>query len=206
MALDNYANLKQAIEDWTHRNDIDLHAEDCITLAEQYFYTGDEPLRVSELETVDTASISTQSSALPTGFIEFRDVRISYDGTNFAKMVFKDAPDLPLYTTSGRPVYYTVGNTFYLDRTPDQAYTVSRRYFARPTALSDAAPTNTILTNYPSIYLWGGMAAAFSYAREEELFAYYGERLRQAIKQANQAYKLKQLGTQPSITIQGDIP
>lgn len=205
MALDNFANLKQSIETWTHRNDIDLLAEDCIVLCEQYLYAGDLPLKVGELETVDTVSINAQSSALPTGLIEFRDVRIQYDGTYF-QLTAMPPTELPEHAESGRPAYYTVGGTFYLDREPDQAYTVKRRYYARPTALSDVNPTNAILTAYPHLYLWGCMAAAFSYAREEELMQVYGERLRQSILDANQAYMTRSMGAMPTIRIRGNIP
>ena len=205
MALDNYSNLVEALESWSHRNDIDLYADDCITLCEQEMYNSDLPLMVKELEGKYTAAVSAQEVSLPVGLIKFRDVRILIDG-EYHQMRFVPPADLPEYSTSGTPVYYTVSSSLAFDRTPDQEYTIKARYYAKPTGLSSSNTTNTILTNYPHIYLWGCVSAAFFYAGEEEKALLWGDRFKQAVVGANAATQSVQLGANPTMRVEGWMP
>jgi hypothetical protein len=43
---------------------------------------------------------------------------------------------------------------------PAGVYTIEIDYYAKVVALSDAAPTNTMLTNNPDVYLYGALMEA----------------------------------------------
>jgi hypothetical protein len=205
MALDNYANLKEAIETWSHRYDISLHADDCVTLAEQWMYKGLTPLMTPENMTTDTTVVTTQDSALPSGLIQFTDIRISVDG-EYHRMKFKPISDLPLCSTDGTPIYYTVSGTLSFDRTPDKSYTLRRVYYSAPTALSDDNPVNSMLTNYPHIYLAGAVASALTYAKEDDLAAQWEAKFTTAVMHANARAQNTQLGANPEVSHWGCIP
>jgi len=71
--------------------------------------------------------------------------------------------------STGRPNFFTiVGNEIQLDRVPDSEYTLEIQYYRKATPLSDSNQTNDILTNHPSIYLFGALVALFSYSLDIE--------------------------------------
>ena len=168
MALDTFANLKTAVRNWTRRNDIDEFIVDVIDICETEIYANPvEPLAVRELETRATAVASTSSRfiELPTGYLAMRRLQIT---TTFRSNVEQRAPSaLVIRTGSGRPRYCSISSQIEFDRQPDSAYALEMFYYKRPTVLSDANTTNTVLTNYPNIYLHGCAWAAYDFAGEE---------------------------------------
>jgi hypothetical protein len=69
---------------------------------------------------------------------------------------------------NGQPVVYTiVGDAIQLGPTPDAVYTVSLDYYQRFAALS-TTPTNWLLTNHPSVYLFAALAEASGYVFNDE--------------------------------------
>ena len=58
-------------------------------------------------------------------------------------------------------------------------------YWAFPTALSVSNATNTILDNYPDIYLFGALKNAVSYTQNAEQLSVFGQRFIDSVDQAN---------------------
>ena len=51
MALDTYANLKESVQDWSHRNDVTSRLDDFILIAEQEMYNNRvEPFESRKLQ------------------------------------------------------------------------------------------------------------------------------------------------------------
>lgn len=202
MALTTYADLKASIERWTHRYDIDLLAEDIISLAEATMYTGATPLKTLEMLQRSTLSVVTgeTTTAFPDGLIELLEVRIDYgDG------VLRRIDNVPAYsfaskTTEGNATAYTINSAIELDRpAPAPGATLSALYYARPTPLSDDNPTNAMLTKYPNIYLAACNSAAYEYAKEPDLADRWGAIYLNARNDANSAAKLLGMGAAPTI-------
>ena len=104
--------------------------------------------------------------------------------------------------STGRPRFFTViGNEIQLDRVPDSAYTLEVQYFRKATPLSDTNLTNDILTNHPSIYLFGALTALFSYSQDTEQHLKYNEMFISAIKGANKADKKGRYGPAPAMSL-----
>ena len=64
-------------------------------------------------------------------------------------------------SVSGLPEMYTMrAGYFLIGPVPAGVYTIEIDYYAKIAALSDAAPTNTMLTDNPDVYLYGALLEA----------------------------------------------
>jgi hypothetical protein len=115
-----------------------------------------------------------------------------------AQMVVKDAVT--------RPSQFAVTSQIEFDLTPDQAYTAEMQYWGRTTALSDAEPTNDILTNYPDIYLFGCLWMVAKYGNEPDVAGIYYDDFIQAIRGANQENKSGRYGPTMTRRVKGCNP
>jgi hypothetical protein len=70
-------------------------------------------------------------------------------------------PRINAGSITGIPEAYTMRAGYILmGPVPSSSYTMEIDYYAKVVALSDAAPTNTMLTNNPDIYLYGALLEA----------------------------------------------
>ena len=61
--------------------------------------------------------------------------------------------------------------------------------------------TNDILTNHPSIYLYGALAQVYAYAQDDQQLTKYIQLFIGAIKGANKADKKGRYGPAPSMSV-----
>lgn len=202
MALTTYSNLKAAIEDWSHRNDVNSKLDDFIDMAEAEIWNH---LRVRDMEARATNTASTRFLALPDGFLQMRRLQLS-SGDNYYDIHSATPESMQITASSGRPKYFTVTTQLEFDRTPDSSYTIEMQYYRKLTALSAGNTTNDILTNYPTIYLYGGLWALYQWANEEERAEYYWNKFLAAIADANAKDKKGRHGPAPRLKIEGSTP
>jgi hypothetical protein len=189
MSLDTYTNLKQEIIDWSHRDDLDLLIDTFIDLAETEMLTNrDDPLRVESMESSEsfTTSTTVRTVALPTGYKEMRDVRLVYNDETYQPK-YRNPNQLQIYSDVGTPGFYTVRDQVEFDRISDQAYTGTFYYYQEFTPLSSTNATNSVLTNYPSVYLYGSLWALFTHSMDTESADRYYSLFINAIRGANSA-------------------
>lgn len=204
MALATYSDLKASVQDWSHRNDVASRIDDFILIAEQEMYNNRvEPLIVREQEfraTADT-TITSRFIALPDGFNRMRRLLIDDKTTsaNQYELKFYTPEVLPISSCSGMPSAFTVTSQLEFDRIPDAVYNIDMQYFGTPAALTTAAPTNDILTNYPTIYLAGCLWALFSWANDGQRAAAAYDDFIGAIRGANKADILGRYGPAPTM-------
>lgn len=158
MALSNYTELKAAVLDWMVRSGQTGQVADWITLAEARLNreldavaTDGALTGVADSRRIDVSSLAiVEPIALFLAKTDMDEipVQIQADGT------------FPYLANSGEPGIASFdGTNIDFDRPLDQAYPFRLRYLQR-FSLSDAAPTNWLLTNNPDIYLaatimWG---------------------------------------------------
>lgn len=209
MALGNYAGLKDSIKTWSKRKDANnAIIDDFILIAEEEMYGNPtSPLRLNTMDTRATASASTSERflALPSGFMAMRRLKLNLSQGD-CDVRFMAPDQLNLQGVSGIPRFFSVTSQVEFDRTPDSAYTVEMQYWARPTALSDSNTTNTVLDNFPTIYLYGALWALWQYFSEEEISEYYYAKFMTAIKGANKLHKDGRYGSAPRIRMEGVTP
>lgn len=203
MALDNYANLKAAVMNWSHRQDVGSFVDDFITLAENEFYhNANSPLRVRYMEALDTGACSTSDRflALPTDYLEQRRLDITLN-TERKPIKFVTPNQMNIETLGGNPTYFTVTTRIEFNRQPDQAYVTNLQYYKKLTALDSTNTTNDILTYYPNIYLYGSLWALFQWARNDEEEAKFYNKFMNAIEGANDSSERGRYGASPSMRL-----
>jgi hypothetical protein len=166
MALANFTDLKTSVASWLHRTDLTAIIPDLITSAEARL---NRALRLSQMET-DAALVGVPSSpfvALPSTI----QTPIALWITTYSprdKLTYLQPQDLPYDTAQGYPSYWTIdGSNIKFNRPVDLAYAITLRYYQR-LQLSDAAPTNFLLTNNPDLYLYAVLMEASPYEANDE--------------------------------------
>lgn len=195
MSLDTYDNLIAEVIDWSHRDDLGPKMPDFIMLAEAAMYSNDvELLTVRSMETISTALTAGEYLSLPDYFESARSVRL-ITGSNVGKLEYKAPQQMCNSVSTGRPRYFTVvGNELQFDRVPDSEYTIEMQYYRKAPPLTPENQTNDILTNHPSIYLFGALAVIFGYAQDTQQEISYINKFIGAIRGANKADKKGRYG------------
>ena len=165
MALSTYTELKTSIANWLNRTDLTSEiAEDFIVLAEKDF---NSKLRIRKMNATDASfTINAETVALPTGFLQLRDMYIVEGGTKYAlKYITPSQMDqIKGSSTSGMPSTFTIlGDNFRFAPTPASTYTATINYYKEFDPLSLTNTSNYILSNHPSIYLYGALYHAANF-------------------------------------------
>lgn len=207
MALSNYEELIEAVQDSAHRKDLLNRIPRFISLAENEFYSNpDEILKMREFEKTSFATTNgTRFLELPENFLMQRDFKITIDTQEYdLKYVTPNAMVVKNYT--GAPHFFTVTNEIELDRVPDQDYDVTIKYFSESPALSEAQPTNEVLTLEPNVYLYGVLKQVFIWSQDIEESIVYDGLFTDAIKGANRKYNMGRYGATPTIKLKQRTP
>jgi hypothetical protein len=170
MALNTYATLKTAIQDWMVRTDLSGNVADWITLAEARLNRELNPVETDATltGTIDarTVSVSALSIVEPIALFLVDSTGNEVELTKKSLFALED--------TSGVPSFWEYdpdasAGVIRFNCPLDAAYSLRFRYRQR-FALSDSATTNWLLTNHPDVYLsaslvWGsGFVDAFEKA------------------------------------------
>lgn len=208
MALGTYSGLKTAIVDFSGRDDLTSLLDDFIDMAEQrMFYNDEMPLRVRQMEsrTTLTGTAGNRFLALPADFLEPRALVI-IDSSERIELTFNSPSALEIISTNGSPRFYALTDQIEFDRKLDAAYDFELQYYAKPTALADANTTNVILTNYPTVYLYGALSAVYDYVSEDERAERYHQKMIRDIKGAIKGDRTGRYGPAPTSRVNGSTP
>ena len=165
MALATYSDLKTSIANWLNRSDLTSEiSEDFIVLTEKDF---NSKLRIRKMNATDASfTINAETVALPTGFLQLRDMYIVEGGTKYALKYITPAQmdQIKGSSTSGMPSTFTIlGDNFRFAPTPASTYTATINYYKEFDPLSSTNTSNYILSNHPSIYLYGALYHAANF-------------------------------------------
>lgn len=168
MALSTFAELKASVATWADRTDLTSTIPDFITLAESSINNGDAAndipaLRVRDMETTATVTVTSGSGSLPAGFVGMKRV---YSETS-SRVLDYVTPEwyLAQYPEGdgGYPIFYTIiGSTILVSTDVDIIY------YTKVPALSDSATTNWLLTKAPNVYLFGSLYYLEVYGKNPE--------------------------------------
>jgi hypothetical protein len=198
MALSTYSDLKSATADWLERSDLNPRIPDFIALAESRLnrlFRG----RMNEVNAALTATPGLRTITLPATFSEAVSVHLG----GCDELRFIDPALMEVHTTAGRPDFWAIdGGSLVFERPADQAYAITLRHL-RKFALSDAEPTNPILTDYPDLYLFGALLEAAPFLRDADLMALFQGRfdiaMQEATNKENQSRAHGKLRSDPAI-------
>ncbi len=194
MAITNYGELKTAVANWLARSNLTGQIPDFISLAEEKIENGDmlvgmQPLRTNSMITNDTLAVSSGEATLPSDFLQMQQARIpNAVPVQLEYLTPGDFWSWDFSIQSGVPSHYTIqGSTMRLQ--PTGASSVIISYYASLGALSDDTDTNWLLTNHPSIYLYGACVEGFAYVRDDAQQAAFTQRFVSAVNALNHADK-----------------
>tara|TARA_R110000803_G_scaffold113438_1_gene181796 strand:- start:134 stop:784 length:651 start_codon:yes stop_codon:yes gene_type:complete len=206
MALDTYANLKTSIANFLARDDLGSEIDDFIDLTEADF---NRRLRIRAMETVDTAfTIDTETETLPTGFLQIRSFVLTSSTPDrvLQLMTPYHQADTQDYTNSGVPKAFSIeGNNFRFSPAPDSTYTARLVYYKAFDSIDGTTTTNTILTKFPDVYLYGALYYASTFIRgmDQQTVLQFKTQYEAAIKQAEDADDLDKYNGSPLIQRSG---
>lgn len=205
--LDTYDNLVDSVVRWSHRKDILLMIPDFIMLAEYEMYNNAQTqLMTREMETIEVLTTSEKLIDLPDNFEKMRSITL-ISGSDSLTIKYQAPEELLRRSGSGRPEFYTIiGNQIEFNRVPDAYYDLSITFYKKPCALTETNQTNSVLTGYPNIYLYGVLHQVFLWSEDTDESVKYALKFQDAIKGANKADKKARYGTAPTMRIEGATP
>jgi len=175
MGLSTYAELQASIASWLMRDDLTAAIPDFITLAEADL---NAKLRLRAMLTTDT--VDAAGGALPDDCLAVKSVSLSgYDDLRFGTPGEAVTHSLA-YVGDPADLWTVDGNSLVVSPTQSSG-TVTIRYYARVPALSDANPTNHVLTASPGVYLYGALVQAAPYLLDDARMQTWGTLYQQAI-------------------------
>tara|TARA_R110000751_G_scaffold197261_1_gene302451 strand:+ start:2362 stop:2991 length:630 start_codon:yes stop_codon:yes gene_type:complete len=183
MAISTYSELQTAVANWLDRDDLAARIPEFIALCEARF---NRSLRIRAMETldisVDTVS-GTSTVALPTGYVQMRDISlITSPITQLQYLTPEIMNRLNAGSFTGKPETYTIiANNILFGPTPDAVYDISMLYYKTFDALTDAAPTNWVITNAPDVYLYGALLEAEPFLMNDQRVQLWATALTQSI-------------------------
>ena len=187
MAINTYSTLQTAVANWLDRNDLTDRIPEFVALAEATF---NRVLRLRAMETTvaDATPSGSKEDALPTGYLQMREIHLATTPVvSLAYITPEIMYRIRAGSTSGKPNSYTiVGDNILFGPTPDGAYDYSMTYYKAFDALSDAAPTNWLITNAPDLYLYGALLQAEPFLMNDERVALWERGVRQVINDLQQ--------------------
>ena len=184
MAIASYAELVTALDGSTgylHRSDLTARIPDFIKLAESEI-NSDLKLLLQETESNLTATVASRLIAVPTRF----GTPIALWCTTYSpriEIMYREASQLPVSDTSGPAQFYTIDGAYVAtDNSADVAYTYIFRYLQNVDL--ETTLTNTVLTNWPKIYLFGALLQSIAFTRDYANQGYWQNEYDKAVMKA----------------------
>jgi hypothetical protein len=176
MAITNYAELKAAIVDRSHRPDLASRVPDFIRMAEIEI---NRRLTIFPKETATglTMAAAARTVALPLDYDS--PVELTCEG---AELLLVTSAQLPPQPTAATPKYWAVaGHNIEFDSIADRTYALTLRYL-QTVYLSDANPTNDLFARAPDLYFYGAMAELADWRRDDRDLAMYTARFQSLLR------------------------
>ena len=185
MSISTYSELKSAVANRLRRSDTSSYVDDWITLAEADIY---RRLRVKDMETALSVTISSGVAALPSGYI---DLKFAYVNANpVTRLKRKTAAWIyekyPTRSAQGIPVFVgREGSNLIFGPYPDSNYSINGVYYKSLGAVSSTA--HALFTTNPDVYVYGSLLMAVRELKDDKGIARWTPLYEQAIQQAQMA-------------------
>ena len=187
MALDTYANLKNAIASFLNRSDLTAVIPDFIALAEAQLVRrltkglneDGKALPRSAVTRNAGFSVNAETVNVPADFlgpiifsIDSEAQHLTYLSPEaFAREKARRGSN----AQPGVPALYTViGSVFQFCPVPDASYAGTLVYWTKLTVLSDSNTCNWVLANHPDVYLYGALVQSAPYLMDDARVRVWG--------------------------------
>lgn len=197
MALDTYTGLLASLARIAVRDDLTAEWPDYVSLAEAEF---NRTLQVRPMLGRSTVTVESEYLTQPSDLIGPKsfvlhgdpDVKLSHVSQDEIDQMSAraDAYALEVQETWGRqtPAWYAVvGDSFRFFPEPTTTQTGELTYWKRIPALSEAIPSNWLLTAHPDAYLYGALVQ-FAMSKEDPRLEAFTAAYARALDGVNRAY------------------
>ena len=179
----NYTDLQTNIAAFLNRDDLAATIPTFITLAEAQMA---RDIRHWRMEKRQVSDFDEGFENLPDDWVE--TIRLTMGDKPMELASREEIARWKRTDASGRPRYFAhIAGTLEVFPTPDGTYQGELLYFARIPALSDAAPTNWLITEAPDAYLYGSLIQSAPYLVEDERVNVWASLYSAAVQNLNQA-------------------
>ncbi len=186
-----YAQLKQAIQDYTENDETTFvtNLPIFIRQAEERILKNVQ-LNLFRKNVSGTMTASNKFLAVPTDFLAPFSLSFVDSNSEHQFLLFKDVNFVqtfnPTPATTGEPRFYAVFDidNFIIGPTPNSGYSVELHYFYRPTSLTAGSDSGTtwLSENAELSLLYGSLIEAYTFMKgEPDLTANYEKRFIEAI-------------------------
>lgn len=168
-----YISLLANIADWLSRSDLTSQIPNFVQNFEERFYRNPKNWG-PWMETAYSTAMSSGVSAVPTGFLAWKNVYISTSPTRRLKPVglVQIYEDYPRNGSTGIPsLIARNGANFEYGPRPSSDYTVGGTYYAKPVLLRSFAAdagAHYLIVNAPDLLLYGALLEAAPMIKEDE--------------------------------------
>ena len=197
MAITTYAELKTAVANWIHRDDLTAYVDDIITLGEKRIL---REVKTRDMEAALNLTISNGVATIPSDYVSIKHARV--DGSPSQPLGSVTASQLytqfPLRSGSGKPQKIAVDQgSFIFGPYPDSNYTILGTYYKRLPALSTGV--NALFTANPDLYLAAALGEALAFNANDKRLAVW-EAKYQSIKEALNTEDENSRGSELAVT------
>lgn len=183
MSISTYSELQAAVAAWLKRSDLAARVPDFISLAET---------RIKSLVDIINLEVTVPLATTPNSDIvplpaDFKSpIKLWLADINPIEALDQFLPEsLPYNNVPNRPLYWAVdGPNIRFHCPTNQVYPIQFRYH-QLFDLSDANPSNTILTNYPDVYLFGALCEAGDFMFDDQNVVKWDAKFRDAIQRCS---------------------
>lgn len=200
MAITTYAELKTAIANWTHRSDLTSYADEFIDMAEAKM---NRILRLSEMETRATATLTDEYTSLPSDYLEMRNIQINDTYAYPLEYRTPHQMDMLDVNESSRPKYYTIVDDTIQVYPTSSGKVIEIDYYKTIAALSDSNTTNFVLTAWPDLYLHGSLHYANVFMHNASMATYHGQEFDRLLMEINNKSKARKYSGAPLQVVAG---
>jgi hypothetical protein len=180
--LNTFALLQTAITEYAMRQgDAEFIARcpDFVALAEKRIT---RLLRVGDMETTATVVLTDGIGSLPADYVAFRRVLALTSPAGVLELISPDDAETRFPNeTGGQPSHFTIIGTT-VKTYPLSAANLRLTYYASPVPLSDAAPSNWLLTKHPDLYLYGALMEGAVFMKDDQELARWGALFEKAMR------------------------
>ena len=183
--MTTYATLKSDIAGWLLRDDLTSAIPSFIRLAEASIR---RDVRIRQMIRTYTLTLSAQSQQLPEDFLEMERAVVD-SSTAYA---LKYMPPSALFSSSayhdsGEPTFYTIEGDYFITAPDATGSDVLLSYYKAFSSLTNDTDTNWLLTNAYDVYLYGSLAHAAPYIKEDSRVTLWNAGYMDAVSKLNKA-------------------
>lgn len=178
-----FANLKSDIAAWMRRSDLTSVIPSFVALAEQeIFRTHENPLRVREMETESTLTVTSSAATVPSNYVEAKSIKLTDADTT--TLVYRTPEKWHSYSDG---FFTVVGSQIRVPSSVTDNLTLV--YLAQPAALSADADTSSVLDTYYGIYLAASLKQASVYCKDDGRAQLFNGQLDEYLRTASRRNK-----------------